>query len=108
MPKAPQTKFSTQNILNNSYNTDFDLLEFLLTGFDGQNAVKLEADDLQTKIVESGGYTYVCKAAVGTAESSQAWKIFRIDSSGSKMYADGDSEFDNVATDPTALSYSYT
>lgn len=62
----------------------------------------------QTKIVEDGGYTYVCKSKPGTAEATAEWKIYRIDSNGSKVYADGNYNYDNVATDPTTLNYSYS
>jgi hypothetical protein len=62
----------------------------------------------QLKVVESGGYTYVCMATVGTAVASALWRIFRVDSTGNLLYADGNQNYDNVATDPTLLSYSYS
>ena len=60
------------------------------------------------KLTESGVYTYVAKAPIGSAEASAVWQAFRIDeTSGMKiLWADGDSNFNNVATDLTALSYS--
>lgn len=105
---ARQTEYSEQNILNNSYDKVYKLLLFAMMGFDGSGMRVQEANDVQTKIVDSGGYTYICKAPVGTAEATAGWKIYRIDTNGSKVYADGDSNFDNVATDPTSLTYSYT
>ena len=60
------------------------------------------------KITESGSYTYVAYANPGTAESAAAWKVMRMDdSTGIRiLWADGYLEFDNIATDLTALSYS--
>ncbi|MDV7397294.1 hypothetical protein RZS08_38190, partial [Arthrospira platensis SPKY1] len=60
------------------------------------------------KLTESGNYTYVAKAPVGTLESASAWKVFRIDeTTGLKItWADGNANYDNVATDLTTLTYS--
>lgn len=109
-PNRPlsQNKYTEQNMGNTSFDEDFGVNAVETLGYDGSNLVRSESDDIQTKVVESGGYTYICKAAVGTAENAAGWKIFRIDTAGSKMYADGDANYDNVASDPTGLSYSYT
>lgn len=55
-----------------------------------------------------GAITYIGRAPVGTAESAAAWQAFKIDeTSGMRMtWADGDSKYDNVVTDLTALTYS--
>lgn len=60
------------------------------------------------KMTESGDYTYIAYAPAGTAESAASWQCFRIDEgSGFKItWADSNVNFDNVATDLTALSYS--
>lgn len=100
--------YSIDHIQNLGFDKDFQIPIVHPIGYDGQNMVRGEADDLQTKILTSGDYTYICKAAVGTPEATAKWKIYRIDSAGSKMYADGNADFDNVATDPTALTYSYS
>jgi len=59
------------------------------------------------KITESGVYTYIAKAPVGTAQSSAAWQAFRLDETSGMilLYADGNDNFDNVATDLTSLTY---
>lgn len=63
----------------------------------------------QTYAVEAGGYFYFCEAVAGTALSDNKWRIARINTTtGAKMYADANLRFDNVATDPTALTYSYS
>ena len=60
------------------------------------------------KITISGNITYVGKAAVGTAQGTAAWQCQKIDESSGTVitWADGNSNFDNVATDLTALTYS--
>ena len=54
----------------------------------------------------SGSYTYIAEAVPGTATSSALWRAQRVDGDGNTVWADGDANFDNVATDLTALSYS--
>jgi hypothetical protein len=60
------------------------------------------------KITEDGSITYIATANPGTAESAEAWKALKLDSTSGLVitWADGDCEFDNVATDLTALDYS--
>lgn len=62
------------------------------------------------KIVESGDLTYICTAAPGTALATAKWQCKLIDEStaGTTLitWADGNLNFDNVATDPTGLTYS--
>jgi len=71
-------------------------------------ATSVVVGDFQTKITLDGADTYIAHALVGTAEATAGWKAFKLDANGSKMYADGDANYDNVATDLTALTYSYT
>lgn len=59
-----------------------------------------------TKVVSSGGYTYLAEAAPGTALTTAAWRCQRIDSTGTTTWADGNGNFDNVASDIASLSYS--
>lgn len=97
----------------NWYNTDLGCLEWYnpassqwekdLTPVNG--AMPVSDGALAAKITSSGGYTYVGEAAPGTAQATAAWRCCRIDSTGTTVWADGDGNFDNVATDLTALSY---
>ena len=93
---------------NSSFDKVLQVNAYLPLGFDGQNLVRQEADDQQMKLVESGSYIYTCLAGVGTTEATAKWKVFRVDATGNLMYADANSNYDNVATDPTVLSYSYS
>lgn len=99
---------SEQNIQNWSFDEEFKVLAVELLEYDGANLVRKQSDTRQSKIVESGGYTYICYAPVGTAEATEGWQIFRVDATGNKMYADGDANYDNAASDPASLTYSYT
>lgn len=83
-----------QVILNRVFNDDID---------------SLNADSAPTalKITESGTTTYVAISFPGTPVSSPLWQVKKIDESSGTVitWADGDANFDNVATDLTALSY---
>lgn len=98
------------DILNRSYDRDTETLVFEPLGFDGVSVQRTTADAVALKLVTSGNYTYICIAAPGTAESDALWQIRRLDSSsGLKIeFADGNGSFDNVATDPTSPSISYS
>ena len=64
---------------------------------------------MNVKITESGDYTYIAKAPIGTAQGSALWQALRIEESGSNtviLWADANNDFDNVATDLSLLSYS--
>ena len=77
------------------------------------NKAGLEADQadsvpLATKITVSGAITYIGEAATGTLQATAAWRCQKIDTTTGTVitWADGNGEFDNVATDLTALTYS--
>ncbi len=58
-----------------------------------------------TRIYNAGGYVYVCEATIGAATSNAVWRISRIDSNGNELFADSNSNFDNVADNYATLSY---
>lgn len=60
------------------------------------------------KITESGSYTYIGWANPGTLESEAKWKCMKMDDSSGLVitWADGNTNFDNIATDLTSLDYS--
>jgi len=72
------------------------------------DSVTIEETNYTTKITESGNYTYVAKAPIGTAQATAGWQAYRIDETSGIiiLWADGNDNFDNVVTDLTALSYS--
>jgi len=66
------------------------------------------ADTLAMKITVVDSITYVGVAAPGTAQATAKWQCKKIDETIGIVitWADGNENFDNVATDLTALSYS--
>lgn len=60
-----------------------------------------------TRLDEGATYTYVGKAVAGTASSAASWQIQRYTADYSQgIFADGDSNFDNVWDNRATLSYS--
>lgn len=106
----PTIDKTEQGILNRSFDEDYQTLVFQALGFNGVGLQRFIADSLAMKITESGSYTYFAFAAPGTAQATNKWQAFRIDESVSGTmaitWADGNANFDNVATDLTSLSYS--
>jgi prepilin-type processing-associated H-X9-DG protein len=96
-----------QDVLNAAFDDEFQVLKVRSYGSDGQNLQSAMADNLQIKAVEDGGYTYFCFAAPGTTEATAKWKCYRLDGTANLLYADGNASYDNVATAPETLSYTY-
>lgn len=65
-------------------------------------------EEYNIKITEVGSVTYIAKAATGTSQASALWQVQKIDETTGTVitWADGNGNFDNVATDLTVLSYS--
>lgn len=56
---------------------------------------------------EGATYTYVGEAAAGSAEGSAVWRIKRLTNADNTIiWADGDSDFDNIWTARAGASYS--
>lgn len=105
---SPQAKYSEQNILNNVYDQTIRTLAVTGYGWNGQNADAPNSDNLAVKITASGNVTYVAKAAPGTSQASALWQVKKIDETTGTIitWAGGTANYDQVATDLTALSYS--
>jgi hypothetical protein len=60
------------------------------------------------KMTTVGSVDYIGEAAAGTAASSALWRAKKVDSTSGIIitWADGNANFDNVATDLTTLTYS--
>lgn len=105
---------SEQVLLNKSVDDLFDILATENMEFVPANATttaqlrRKVTKSLQQKIVVSGDYTYICLARPGTPEAGAYWQIKRIDTTGNILYADANDNFDNVASDPTGLTYAYS
>ena len=94
----------------------------LVAGSDGSTK-QLRADDLRNLQITNAAYTmildyvgganpiYVCRSLPGTASSAASWQICKLTWNGSNnptnvQWADGNSNFDNVADNRASLSYS--
>lgn len=59
------------------------------------------------KLQTSGSFIYIGKAIVGATQDQAVWQAFRFPTGdGQSQYADGNDNFDNIATDLTVLTYS--
>jgi len=105
---ASQNKYPEQYMQNTSFDEDFGVNAVETLGFDGVSLQRSQADNLAVKVTVSGAVTYVGMAAPGTAQSSATWQAMKIDETTGTVitWADGNSSFDNIATDLTALTYS--
>lgn len=101
-------KHSEQNVLNKSFDNDFETLAVEGLGYDGANLQRNNADNTATKVTVSGLVTYIAIAAPGTDQSEAKWQAKKIDETTGTVitWADGNANFDNIATDLTSLSYS--
>ena len=59
------------------------------------------------KITVDGVFTYIAKAVPGTAQSAALWQVKLVDETTGTVvtWADGNANFDNVATDLTELDF---
>lgn len=90
----------TNEVLENVYDPDTGSLR--TTGAAAQYPFAV-------KITTSGSDTYVAKALIGSSQASAIWQAKKIAVSGSNItitWADGNANFDNIATDLTILTYS--
>jgi len=74
---------------------------------DGQVALMRDAPYAQ-KVTVAGVVTYVAIAAVGTLQAAALWQAKRITVAGADTliaFADGNANFDNVATNLALLAY---
>ena len=105
----PDIYRSEQGVLNWSFDEILKVLAIMPVEYDGTNAIRKTSSLVATKITESGSYTYIAKAPIGTAQATAAWQVMRVEEGASDTiitWADGNGNFDNVATDLTALSFS--
>ena len=77
---------------------------------DNTGGAALVSDKDEASIIDTtttAGTTYFCYAPAGTLSSAAAWKVCKIvDATGVKTWADGDTDYDNIADDRATLSYS--
>ena len=94
--------------MNAGYDQDFDMPAVENLGYDGQNLQRMNAGNLQIYSTSGAGYTYFCFSAPGTALATAKWQVFRVGTGANLLYADHNANYDNIATDPTLLTYNYS
>jgi hypothetical protein len=103
-------RISEQTVLEKVFDPLSDTLAITNYGFDGSTAQADPPKATNLKITKVGDVTYVAKSAPGTAQGTAKWQCKKIDGSvvGTTLitFADGNADFDNTATDLTALTYS--
>ena len=104
-----QIKYSSQNIDNLSFDETYLESTVLPVETDGVNLRRKQSSLVAKKITVSGANTYVATAPIGSLQASAVWQVKCINVTGGDTvitWANGDANFDNVATDLTILSYS--
>lgn len=103
-----QNKYTLQNMGNTSFDEDFNVNAVQTLGYDGTNLQRLNASNMAVKVTVDGTNTFLALAAPGTTQATAKWQARKIDTSSGVVitWADGNSSFDNVASDLAALSYS--
>jgi hypothetical protein len=102
-------KYTSQYIDNMSFDETFLEATVLPVESDGTNLLRSTTKQVAKKITVSGDNTYIAVAPIGTLQATAGWQAKKIAVSGGDTvitWADGDANFDNVATSLTALSYS--
>lgn len=112
--RPPQTKYSTQNIQNASYDDDFGVLVFENLEYDptGQGSmVRSISRNLPLRLDYdiNDNPIYIGKGKRNSASSDASWQIKKLTWSGGNLVsitlADGNAEFDNIWDDRASLSY---
>lgn len=76
--------------------------ESLVTG-----AIPISSASYALRYDEGATYTYIGNALPGSADASAVWQIKRLTNADNTIiWADGDSDFDNVWNDRLSLTYS--
>lgn len=106
---VPGNKHAVQNILNWSFDPDYNVLTFETLESDGTSLFAsptrlraLKLDDSSTANV-----TYIGYAPIGTAGATAGWQIQKLDKTSGLIitWADGNSNYDNVWNNRTSLTY---
>lgn len=102
-------ELSEQKVLNRAFDKTKQAIAVAGVETDGTNELYKVSSLVAKKITASGDDTYIATAPIGTAQASALWQVKKISTSGDDTtitWADGDAEFNNVATNLSALTYS--
>jgi hypothetical protein len=113
-------QFKEQTVLNRAYDDTYNSFKVIIKDGSGtsltvvndgvDDALLITESNYAIKKTISGSVTYVALAPPGTAQATAGWQAFKKDESVANTvtitWADSNTNFDNVATDLTALTYS--
>ena len=105
---STENKSTNESILNTSYDREFGILATEGLGYDGVSLQRRISESMAMKVTTDGNVKYIAIASPGTSQATEKWQVQKVDTTNGVVitWADGDSNFDNVASDLTALSYS--
>lgn len=108
MSSPNDTAYTEQYMGNRSFDDTYKQNAVETLGFDGQSLQRLNASNMAVKVVVDGTNTFLALAAPGTPQSTAKWQCRKIDTSTGVIitWADGNSNFDNVSSDLSSLTYS--
>lgn len=69
------------------------------------NSAQTIIDEYSKLVVSSSGYTYTMYSVPGSLSGDATWRVSRTDAAGTRMWADGNTNFDNIASNFASLSY---
>jgi len=118
-----KVKFSTQEMGNRSFDSDFNINTTEMIGYDGANLQRMKVNaDGELVIDASGGeqalnvqansgdakIEYIGKAPIGSLTSAEVWQIKKVNiTTGTVItWADGDDSYNNEFDNRESLSYS--
>ncbi len=103
-------QYTTQDILNESFNDAYKILQLAGYQFDGTafQPVSGGAQAIQLDSTTTANTVYVGVAPPGTATSSGSWQIQKIDTSSGVgvTWANGNGDYSNIWDNRASLSYS--
>lgn len=71
-----------------------------------RNNISIDINQYARIIQSDATHTYIAEAIPGTLANSAAWRVKKIvTATGTTTWADGNSNFDNIATNLTGLTY---
>lgn len=68
------------------------------TNFDNNGQYEIYEDEYARNVVTVSTDVYTAYAIAGSDSADAVWRAFKVDANGTKTWADGDTNFDNVGT----------
>lgn len=108
MPVVNPHVHTEQAVLNSSFDETLGVLAILPLEYDPSGATKRKVTgDLTSRIVSSGGVSYIGEATLGSATSAAVWQVTKADTTTSPQTIKiaGTGAFDQIFDDYATLTY---